>query len=245
MVLQFYLLFAGRTKLRVIIDAKSSGITNATRHLEHVILPHGIDVIDDAMQMLHCRSNSSSLEFCVLDFADAYWQIPIAAEEYRHFTVCVQGRYYSIRGGVCHKLHGQVRLFGREWAALGTVGKQHAPTRCFWRKQVDHTLHWLQLLLRELRSCEGCSYAPDVYYGCATDVLIYNRSNRLGGFLAKQGRIIEFFHDAITSQDYEVLQQGPQDSRGQTGIRMPCLASCLAPLAAALVQPVCAPCNTL
>eukprot|EP00971_Amphidinium_carterae_P009529 188009-Amphidinium_carterae.1 len=48
------------------------------------------------MQLALLGGPNACLEFCVLDFSDAYWQVPISPGEQKFFTVCVLGRYYVI-----------------------------------------------------------------------------------------------------------------------------------------------------
>ena len=88
------------TKARLILDTKESGIKLATSQWHRVILPRLYDAILQLPALLALPDGSeketiaASVEALVLDFSDAYWQIPIRKEEQRFFcaTSIIDGK---------------------------------------------------------------------------------------------------------------------------------------------------------
>ena len=75
----------GNTKRRTILDLKKSGVSKRTRKTHRVVLPRLSDPVQDLLDLLATRNAHQSVEVFVLDFSDAFWQIPLAPEERRHF----------------------------------------------------------------------------------------------------------------------------------------------------------------
>jgi hypothetical protein len=74
------------TKARMILDTKASGIKYVTGKSQRVILPRLFDAVLRMLCLLSLTDTSGgSLSAFVLDFSDAFWQIPIAADELRFF----------------------------------------------------------------------------------------------------------------------------------------------------------------
>ena len=76
----------GRVKRRLILDLKRSGISKRTRKTHRVVLPRLSDLVSDVLRLLSTRTENQGVEILVLDFTDAYWQIPLAVQERRHFV---------------------------------------------------------------------------------------------------------------------------------------------------------------
>lgn len=81
----------GITKARVILDTKQSGVKRITSHAQRVTLPTLFDAILQILFLLSCMSEGSTdgVSAFVLDFSDAFWQIPISPAEQKHF--CATG----------------------------------------------------------------------------------------------------------------------------------------------------------
>ena len=78
-------------KNRFISDAKASGISAVASKRERVILPRFLGTVRSTLEMLaQCRE----AELCVLDFADAFWLLPLVPEERRWFTGKLRGKYF-------------------------------------------------------------------------------------------------------------------------------------------------------
>ena len=75
----------GKAKKRLILDLKRSGVSNRTRKTHRITLPRLSDLIQDILQLLATCSAEQKVEVFVLDFANAFWQIPLAKQERRHF----------------------------------------------------------------------------------------------------------------------------------------------------------------
>ena len=67
------------------MDLKKSGISGRTKKTHRVTLPRLSDVVRDLLTLLSTRNCHQTVEVFVLDFADAYWQIPLEPNERRHF----------------------------------------------------------------------------------------------------------------------------------------------------------------
>ena len=97
---------AGKLKRRVILDLKQSMVTHATRKTHRVVLPRLLDVATEGLELyedLHSSwlsdpaehvDSSEVVEQVVLDFVDAYWQIPLARCERRYFVGKLRGFFY-------------------------------------------------------------------------------------------------------------------------------------------------------
>ena len=64
----------GKVEKRLIWDGKASGISAAASKRERVIQPRLLDTARNTLEMLSRRREA---ELCVLDFADAFWLLPL------------------------------------------------------------------------------------------------------------------------------------------------------------------------
>ena len=72
-----------RIKKRLILDSKASGVSSEASKLERVLLPRMLDV---AMDVLALLATGAEVELFVLDFADAFWLLPLAPSERKWFV---------------------------------------------------------------------------------------------------------------------------------------------------------------
>ena len=86
----------GKLKHRVVFDAKASGVSAASSNVESVQLPRLLDVIFDTLEVLN-EHDASSASYFILDFEDAFWQIPMMHCEQRFFTTYLGGKYYVLK----------------------------------------------------------------------------------------------------------------------------------------------------
>ena len=85
----------GKLKRRLILDVKQSNVKLSTRRVHRVPLPRATDVIYDWAHMMQTPMlEDESVEFMVLDFTDAYWNIPLAPAERRFFVGSLRGKFY-------------------------------------------------------------------------------------------------------------------------------------------------------
>ena len=83
-------------KKRIVLDAKQSKISLSSRKVESVVLPRAMDLIWDILDLLlEAKAlpegflenhNAAEIELFIMDFADAFWQIPLAPDERKFFT---------------------------------------------------------------------------------------------------------------------------------------------------------------
>ena len=95
---------AGKRKLRIILDAKSSSVSKAAVRHERMINPRVLDATNAAMAHLahnhreerKGRRNwvDSGVEFLVIDVEGAFWLVPLAQADRRFFTFKFRGRYW-------------------------------------------------------------------------------------------------------------------------------------------------------
>jgi len=82
---------ANGIKKRLILDAKVSGVSGAASKLERIILPRLLDV---AHNVLHLQAEGRTVELFILDFADAFWLLPLAPCERKWFTARLRGKHF-------------------------------------------------------------------------------------------------------------------------------------------------------
>ena len=76
----------GRLKKRVVLDVKESRVTSITRRTHRVVHPRISDAIADALEMMSHLEPGQEVERLVLDFVDAFWNVPLRQSERRFFT---------------------------------------------------------------------------------------------------------------------------------------------------------------
>ena len=78
---------ADRIKRRLILDCKVSDTNAGTVQSERIIFPLVTDVVDDSLFLLsQCANLSEQVELIVLDFKDAFWQLPLLKCERKYFV---------------------------------------------------------------------------------------------------------------------------------------------------------------
>jgi hypothetical protein len=86
----------GKAKARLILDTKQSGIKYVTGKCQRVTLPRLFDAVLRLLSLMALTpSLGGDVSAFVLDFSDAFWQIPIADIELRFF--CVTSLIRSVR----------------------------------------------------------------------------------------------------------------------------------------------------
>ena len=103
------------------------------------------------------------------------------------------------------------------WAALSQQAAGSAPKNCVWTRQIHYSLTWLRAFLRGLAGQLLRTYTVEEYYGTNGDCLICTDASTtgIGGFLATNGCITDYYHDALSADDYRILGQTSDDSKGQ------------------------------
>ena len=96
----------GKVSKRIVLDANESKVSRASRRGERVVLPRALDAVFDALQVMKQWSGRAArgaasrvqenVEFLVLDFEKAFWNVPLWAGERRYFVVKYRGRFYVV-----------------------------------------------------------------------------------------------------------------------------------------------------
>ena len=81
----------GKTKKRVILDCKQSGVSRKTKRRYKVSLPKITDVVRDILVLLASRCQDEGIELFILDFSDAFWNVPLSPAERKWFAGKVRG----------------------------------------------------------------------------------------------------------------------------------------------------------
>jgi hypothetical protein len=84
-----------KPKLRIILDARQSGVTAATGRTHRSILPRVMDAATDMLDMSAELQPDEELEQLVLDISDAFWGVPLLKKE-RKFFVAKLGNQFLV-----------------------------------------------------------------------------------------------------------------------------------------------------
>ena len=97
----------GKVKRRVILDIKESGIRASTKRGYRVLLPRTIHAINGTLSLLSLvfgadeatewEEEEADVEYLVLDYVNAFWQIPLRPDERRFFSGRVRNRWYTYK----------------------------------------------------------------------------------------------------------------------------------------------------
>ena len=83
----------GKTKRRLILDSKRSGVSRAAGVAYRSVLPRVLDLVFDTLEMMVDIPSDEDILFMVLDFIDAFWLLPLSQLERRYFVARLRGRY--------------------------------------------------------------------------------------------------------------------------------------------------------
>ena len=89
---------AGVLKRGIIVDSAQSGVSKATTKPERVALPRLLDVVDNCLfQLSHCWSEHYATELFVLDFTNAFFNVPLHEDQRKHFCITLRGKWYLFK----------------------------------------------------------------------------------------------------------------------------------------------------
>ena len=77
----------GVTKTRMILDTKVSNLKSCSKKSQRVLLPRLLDAVVQGLDNLSSCTDRESVDWFVLDFSEAFWQIPLEPTE-RKFFCC-------------------------------------------------------------------------------------------------------------------------------------------------------------
>jgi len=83
---------------RQVLDTSLSGATEATPKVERVMLPRILDVVFDLLELLYLAGHHEHVTLFLLDFAEAFWQVPLHPSE-RKYVSAKLGRHYLVWTG--------------------------------------------------------------------------------------------------------------------------------------------------
>ena len=77
----------GRTKRRLILDCKESGVNNKAKKGGKLVLPRVTDAMEDALYLMNKAEPGQEIEWLILAFSNWFFNIPLHPKERQHFTV--------------------------------------------------------------------------------------------------------------------------------------------------------------
>ncbi|CAK0822776.1 unnamed protein product, partial [Prorocentrum cordatum] len=86
---------AGKTKRRLILDCRESGVNARVKQRQRIVLPRLTDVIDDAMFLAQRAEQHPEMEveWMILDFTDWFFHVPLRPCERKYFVAHHKGCY--------------------------------------------------------------------------------------------------------------------------------------------------------
>ena len=76
---------AGKTKHRFILDTKASNIKGGSNKCQRVLQPRLLDAIMQGLRLQENCDSHEEVEWFVLDFSEAFWQLPLHSQERKFF----------------------------------------------------------------------------------------------------------------------------------------------------------------
>ena len=107
----------GNTKKRIILNLKASGISGASSNTERVILPTSSDVAWGLAELLDKLRDGDDITIAVLDFKDAFFQVPVLDSERPSLVTCMRGEF-SLSERAAKGSRGAPLLCGRSSALV-------------------------------------------------------------------------------------------------------------------------------
>ena len=105
----------GEVKKRMILDTKQSGLKDCAAKHQRVLLPRLLDTITQALNLLSKCQDGEDVDFFVLDYCDAFWQIPLHPEERRFFCAKVNiagvAKFVAFLRAIKTSRYGSAELF--------------------------------------------------------------------------------------------------------------------------------------
>ena len=90
----------GKVKKLIVLNTRSSGVSESSSRSERAVLPRALDCAFDIMDLLvldGLEFSEDNFELFVLDFTDAFHQVPCHPQEQRFFTTRFAGHYYLFK----------------------------------------------------------------------------------------------------------------------------------------------------
>ena len=151
--------------------------------------------------------------------------ITMTLESFKNNNVIPMKELESFAGKVNHAagLLVSIRPFLQQlWAAIHS--NPNGPAHCVWRKQIAHSLSWLEAVFYEdAPGIERCFNLYD-FLGQGEKVEIGTDASPwgLGGWLSRNGKIVNHFHCPVTDHDLRLFKIVRGECEGQQVLE--CLA---------------------
>jgi hypothetical protein len=83
---------AGKVKKRMILDTSASDVKSSTRKGQRVILPRLLDAINQTLTLMALVFDMCNMgtDLFVLDFTEAFWQMPLHSSERKFFAAMIE-----------------------------------------------------------------------------------------------------------------------------------------------------------
>jgi len=121
----------GTKKRRIILNCKSSGVSRVSKKTERVRLPRVMDVVFDTMEIC-CGSaaeqGTDEAEFYVVDVEEAYWNVPVAPQEWKYFCTKLRSRIWVFLRATQGSRGGPL-LWARTKAFTARLGQAVVPVK--------------------------------------------------------------------------------------------------------------------
>ena len=77
----------------MILDCRVSGANDAAHRFERILLPKAWDIVSGVMHLHKRTSPGENVELLVLDYADAFYMLPLVDCEKRYFVAYFDGSF--------------------------------------------------------------------------------------------------------------------------------------------------------
>ena len=84
----------GKTKRRLILDSKESGVTQCAKKNQRILLPTVISLVFDLLAIGHKMAPGTNMEILVLDISDAFWTLGLRPSERKFFVGRLRGKFF-------------------------------------------------------------------------------------------------------------------------------------------------------
>ena len=88
---------AGKTKRRIVLNTKKFKVAASSRKTERIVLPRALDAVWDLLDLMiqeGIEIDPDMFEQFLIDFTDAFWQMPNCPNERKFFVAQFCGAYF-------------------------------------------------------------------------------------------------------------------------------------------------------
>lgn len=121
----------GTNKVRFIVDMLRSGINGLAKAGERIVLPRGVDLVKDVLDL---KTGQGELEFLTADFSDAFLNLSIEEVERGNAVILLGEDRYAAYRGVPFGLATAPLLWGR---VAAWIGRASQAIHCQWKHRLQ------------------------------------------------------------------------------------------------------------